>query len=100
LLGAREVLDAGDPDRADLLFEDAGAEGKAGGGAIGACIALAERSLVAIAKGAWDLGERHLSEARSVARDANLEDYPPITILHALAARMALHAADRPAARP
>ena len=98
LLGLAQLM-AGDPDRADLLFEDAGAEGKAGGGAIGACIALAERSLLAIAKGAWDLAGRHLSEARSVARDANLEDYPPITILHAVAARMALHAADRPRAR-
>ena len=34
----------------------------------------------------------------SLARDANLEDYPPVTILHAVAARIALHKADRPRA--
>jgi LuxR family maltose regulon positive regulatory protein len=91
-------LMAGDPDRADVLFEDAVAGGGASGANIGPCVALAERSLLAIARGAWEVGERHLSEARSLARDANLEDYPPVTILHAVAARIALHRADRPRA--
>ncbi len=88
----------GDPDRADLLFADAVAGGRAGGAAVGPCVALAERSLLAIAAGAWEAGERHLSEAWSLAGDANLEDYPPVTILHAVAARIALHQADRPRA--
>jgi LuxR family maltose regulon positive regulatory protein len=92
-------LMGGDPGRADVLFEDGAAEGRTGGGMIGACIALAQRSLLAIGKGAWDLGERYLSEARSVAREANLEDYPAITILYAVAARMALHQADLARAR-
>ena len=65
---------------------------------LGACVALGERSLLAIAQGAWEAAGRHLSEARSLARDANLEDYPPVTILHAVAARIALHQADRPRA--
>jgi LuxR family maltose regulon positive regulatory protein len=82
---------AGHPDQADLVFEDTVAEGLATEGNIGTCVALTERSLLAIANGAWDLAGWHLSEARSLSHDANLEDYPPITILHAAAARMALH---------
>ncbi|HWM98889.1 MAG TPA: hypothetical protein VNO54_17750, partial [Streptosporangiaceae bacterium] len=90
--------DGGDPDRADVLFQDAAATGQAGGASTGACVALAERSLLAIGRGAWEAAERHLSQARSLARDANLEDYPPITILHAAAARIALYQHDRPRA--
>jgi LuxR family maltose regulon positive regulatory protein len=92
-------LMAGDPDRAELLFEDTVAEAEAGGGATDACIALAERSLRAIDNGAWDLAEQHLSAARSLAREAHIEDYPPITIMYAVGARLALHRADQPHAR-
>ena len=98
LLLAAARLMAGDPDRADVLFEDVAAEGRAGGLMVGGCIALAERSRLAIGRGAWDVAERHLSEARAVAREANLEDYPAVTIMYAVAARMALHQADRPRA--
>ena len=70
-------LMAGDPDRADVLFEDAAAEGQAGGTADWACVALGERSLLAIANGAWGSAERLLAEASVVVREANLEDYPP-----------------------
>ena len=89
-------LMADDPDRANVLFEDVVAEGQAGGITFGPCIALAERSLLAIANGDWDLGKRYLSEARSLAREGKLEDYPPVTILYTVGARMALHEADRP----
>ena len=85
-------------DRADVLFADVIAEGQAGGIAFGPCIALAERSLLAVASGDWDLGKRYLSEARSLAREGKLEDYPPVTILYTVAARVALHEADRPRA--
>jgi LuxR family transcriptional regulator, maltose regulon positive regulatory protein len=97
-LGMAHLM-ADDPDQADVLFEDAVAEGRAGGAMIGTCVALAERSLLAIARGAWDLGRRYLSEARSVALETNLMDYPPVTILHAAAARIALHDADPRRAR-
>jgi LuxR family transcriptional regulator, maltose regulon positive regulatory protein len=97
-LGLAHLM-GGEPDQADLIFENAAAEGQAGGAAIGACVALAERSLLAISRDAWDLARQYLSEARSVARDAKLEDYPPITLLHAVAARMALHDASLPRAR-
>jgi LuxR family maltose regulon positive regulatory protein len=91
-------LMADDPDRADVLFQDAAAGGRAGGATTGTCVALAERSLLAIARGAWERGERYLAEAWALARDANLEDYPPVTIVHAVAARIALHQGNRPRA--
>ena len=87
-------LMAGDRDQADLLFEDQVAQGRVVGGLIGACIALAERALLAIGQGAWDQAGRYLSQARSVARDAHLEEYPPVAIMHAAAARVALHQGD------
>ena len=91
-------LMADDPDRADVIFEGQVAEARATGGTIGACIALSERSLLAMARGAWNLGGRHLSEARAVARETSIEDYPAVTIMYAAAAQMALHQADRPGA--
>jgi LuxR family maltose regulon positive regulatory protein len=98
LLGMAHLM-AGDPDRADAVFEDQVAEARAAGGTLGACVALSERSLLAIARGAWGLGEQHLSQARAVARESHVEDYPAVTIMHAAAARMALHQADRLNAR-
>ena len=96
-LGIAHLM-AGDTGRADVLFEDAAAGGLPGGPAVGPCVALAERSLLAIARKDWEAAGRHLSQARSLAREAHLADYPPITILHAVAARIALHEADRPRA--
>jgi LuxR family maltose regulon positive regulatory protein len=87
-------LMAGDRDRADLLFEDQVAQSRMVGGMIGACIALAERALLAIGQGAWDQAGRYLAQARSVAREAHLEEYPPVAIMHAAAARVALHQGD------
>jgi LuxR family maltose regulon positive regulatory protein len=99
LLQGMAHLMAGEVDRADMSFEDAAAEARTAGGTTDACVALAERSLLAMTRSRWDLAERHLAEARSVARGANLEDYPPVTIMYAMAARLALHQADRPRAR-
>ena len=88
-------LMAGDNDRADLLFEDQVAQGRVVGGMIGACIALAERALLAIGRGAWDQAGRYLAQARSVAAKAHLEEYPPVAIMHAVGARIALHQGDQ-----
>jgi LuxR family maltose regulon positive regulatory protein len=96
-LGMAHLM-TGDTGRADVLFEDVAAAGRPDGPAVGACVALAQRSLLAIAGRDWAAAGRHLSQARALARDANLADYPPITILHAVAARIALHEADRPRA--
>jgi LuxR family transcriptional regulator, maltose regulon positive regulatory protein len=92
-------LMAGDLDKADDLFADAITEGLASGIAVGPCVALAERSLLAIAGGEWDTGEQYLDQARTLARDAKLEDQAGFTIVHAAAARIALHHGDRQRAR-
>jgi LuxR family transcriptional regulator, maltose regulon positive regulatory protein len=93
-LGMAHLM-AGDPDKADVLFADTVAEGLASGITVGPCIALAERSLLAIAHGEWHTGEQHLDQARALAREGNLGDQPPVTILYAAAARIALHHGDR-----
>ena len=97
-LGMAHLM-AGDPDKADVLFGDAITEGTASGVTVGPCVALAERSLLAMADGEWDSAKRHLGQARALARDAHLEDHPPITIVYAAAARIALHQGDRQRAR-
>jgi LuxR family maltose regulon positive regulatory protein len=97
-LGMAHLM-ADDSDKADVLFAAGIAEGQASGVTVGPCVALAERSLLAITNGEWDSGERYLDQARMLARDANLEDHPPITILYAAAARIALHQGDRLRAR-
>jgi LuxR family maltose regulon positive regulatory protein len=97
-LGMAHLM-AGDPDKADVLFADAIAEGQPGGVTVGPCVALAERSLLAGAGGDWDSAERYLGQARTLTRDANLDDHPPITIVYAAAARIALHQGDRQRAR-
>ena len=84
----------GDRDRADLLFEDQVAQGRVVGGMIGGCIAFAERALLAIDRGAWDQAGRYLDQARAVARQAHLEEYPAVALMHAVAARVALHQGD------
>ena len=83
-----------DKCRADLLFEDQVAQGRVVGGMIGACIALAERALLAIGRGGWDQAGRYLARARSIAAEARLEEYPPVALMHAVAARVALHQGD------
>jgi LuxR family maltose regulon positive regulatory protein len=94
-LGMAHLM-AGNTGQADVLFEDAAAGGFPGRPPVGTCVALAERSLLAIAGKDWEAAGRHLSQAQSLAHEASLGDYPPITILHAVAARIALHKADRP----
>jgi LuxR family transcriptional regulator, maltose regulon positive regulatory protein len=87
-------LMAGHRDRADLLFEDQVAQSRMVGGMIGACLALTERALLAIGQGAWEQAGRYLDQARSVAQEAHLEEYPPIALMHAAAAQVALHQGD------
>jgi LuxR family transcriptional regulator, maltose regulon positive regulatory protein len=91
-------LFTGDIGRAEALFQDAAVAGRPGGPAVGACVALAEQALLAIGRGDWEAARRHLSRAQSLAGDANLADYAPLTIVHAVAARIALHDGDRPRA--
>jgi LuxR family transcriptional regulator, maltose regulon positive regulatory protein len=66
-LGLAHLM-AGEPDKADVLFADAIAEGLASGIAVGPCVALAERSLLAIAGGEQDTGEQYLDARRQARR--------------------------------
>jgi LuxR family maltose regulon positive regulatory protein len=97
-LGVAHLM-AGDPDKADSLLADGIAEGRASGVTVGPCVALAERSLLAMANGEWKSAGRYLDQARTVARDAHLGDHPPVIIMYAAAARIALHQGDRQRAR-
>jgi LuxR family transcriptional regulator, maltose regulon positive regulatory protein len=99
LYRAMAHLMAGDYDGADLLFEDQIAQGRAIGVMVGPCVALAERALLAIGRGAWDLAGRYLAEARAVACEAHLAEYPTIAIMHAGAAQVAVHQGDLVQAR-
>jgi hypothetical protein len=56
-LGLAHLM-ADDSDKADVLFAAGIAEGLASGVTVGPCVALAERSLLAITNGEWDSGER------------------------------------------
>jgi LuxR family maltose regulon positive regulatory protein len=92
-LGVAHLM-AGHRDRADLLFEDQVAQGRMVGGMIGACLALTERALLAIGQGAWEQAGGYLDQARSVAQEAHLEEYPPVALMCAAAAQVALHQGD------
>jgi LuxR family maltose regulon positive regulatory protein len=94
LYRAMAHLMTGDRDGVDLLFEDQVAQGRAIGVMVGPCIALAERALLAVGRGAWDLAGQYLAQARSVAHEAHLEEYPTVAIMHAAAAQVALHQGD------
>jgi LuxR family transcriptional regulator, maltose regulon positive regulatory protein len=99
LLLAIGHLMAGHDDLADMLFEEQVAQSRVIGVTVGPCIALAQRARLAIDQGAWERAGYYLSQARSVAHEAHLEEYPPIAIMHATAARVALHEADLRTAR-
>ena len=90
---------AREPDGADALFADAIAEHRADRVLIGTCLALAERSLLATWRGAWDLAEQHLSTAQSLTPEGNYGDYPLVIIVHAVAAELALRHDDALCAR-
>jgi LuxR family transcriptional regulator, maltose regulon positive regulatory protein len=85
---------SGDLDGADASFEEAIRTG----GDIGAPDVLAdifcERSLLAMARGDWGVAEAFASQARSVVRQAGIEEM----LVCAVLARVALHRGDVPAA--
>ena len=86
---------SGDPQGADTCFEEA----LSAGGDIGApdvlADALCERSLLAMAQGDWSAAEAFASQARTLERQARIEEM----IVCAVQARVALHRGDVAAAR-
>ena len=97
LLGIAHLL-AGDLDAADRALADAAELGE-GAGADTATVALAERALVAISRGAWQEAETLAERARSTSRGVWLEQHLTSVLLHAVSARLAIHRGEIPTAR-
>jgi LuxR family transcriptional regulator, maltose regulon positive regulatory protein len=97
LLGIAHLL-AGALDAADRALADAAELGE-GAGADTATVALAERALVAISRGAWQQAETLAERARSTSRVVWLEQHLTSVLLHAVSARLAIHRGEIPTAR-
>jgi LuxR family transcriptional regulator, maltose regulon positive regulatory protein len=93
ILAAAYLL-AGDDRRADAVFADAYEAAQVSGAVEAASIALAERSLVAIARGAWREAEGLAHRARDMVREAELDDYATSSIVYAASGRAALRQSD------
>jgi LuxR family transcriptional regulator, maltose regulon positive regulatory protein len=98
LEGVAEVL-AGEADRADPILAHAAEVATHLGALPTAVAALAQRTLVAIARHDWIQAETLAERALGIARAGQLNDYEMSPLLHALAARTALHRGDLPRAQ-
>ena len=93
LEGVADVL-AGEADRADLVLAHAAEVATHIGALPAAVAALAQRALVAIARQDW-IGAESLSDrGLEITRAGQLNDYEMSPLLHAVAARVALHRGD------
>jgi LuxR family maltose regulon positive regulatory protein len=97
LLGISHLL-AGRADQADCQLADAAEVGEDAGVDV-AMLALAERSMLALARGEWPQAQILAERARAGARGTWLERYPSSTLLHAVSARLAIHRGDVARAR-
>ena len=93
LLGISHLL-AGEPWVADGVLADAVEVAEDGGGTIAVSVALAERSILAMEREEWIEAESHAKRARSVVREAHLDDYVSSLVVYAAAARVAVHQGD------
>jgi LuxR family transcriptional regulator, maltose regulon positive regulatory protein len=93
LEGVADVL-AGEADRADPILADAVEVATHIGALPAASEALAQRALVAIARHDWMEAETLVQRALGIARAGQLNDYEMSPLIHAVAARTALHHGD------
>ena len=93
LLGMSHLLD-GDLRVADSVLADAVEVAEDGGGTIAVSVALAERSILAMEREEWTEAESQAERARSVVREAHLDDYVSSVVVYAAAARVAIHQGD------
>jgi LuxR family transcriptional regulator, maltose regulon positive regulatory protein len=98
LEGVADVL-AGQADRADPILAHAAELATHIGAVPAAADALAQRALVAIARHDWIQAETLAERAFEIARAGQLTDYEMSPLIHALAARTALHRGDIPRAQ-
>jgi LuxR family transcriptional regulator, maltose regulon positive regulatory protein len=97
LLGIAQLLE-GNPDMADRSLADAAEVGE-DAGVHTATLALAERSVLAIARGDWQHAEALAERASTWTHGAWLVQYPSSALLHAVSARLAMRRGDVPQAR-
>ena len=98
LQGLARVL-SGDLDGGDAAFQAAAGTAEHAGGPEVIPAALAERSLIAMARGDWDRAEALAGRARAALRQAGMEDSYIAALVCATDARLAIHHRDFPAAR-
>ena len=96
--GVAGVL-SGDLDGGDASLERALGVGEADGAPEDFAVALAERSLVAMARGDWSQAEIWAGQAAGVLRRARFEDSCTMPLVSAVQARAAIHRGDVPGAR-
>jgi LuxR family transcriptional regulator, maltose regulon positive regulatory protein len=89
----------GDRDGGDACLADAVSVGEQVGSPEDVAVALCQRSLVAMARSQWDQAEALAGQARTVLRQAGIEESFSTPFICALRARTALHRADVAAAR-
>ena len=89
----------GRPDRADPVLADAVEVALQDDAVPAASTALAERAMVAAGRRDWDAAAALVDQALGILRSGRLDDYPHSALVHAVAARTALHRGDGPAAR-
>jgi LuxR family maltose regulon positive regulatory protein len=98
LQGIARVL-CGDLDGGDESLKQAASVGEEVGAHEDQAIALCERSLLAIAGRDWDQAEVLADQARTVLREARIEESYAAPLVSAVQARTAMHRGDVPAAR-
>jgi LuxR family transcriptional regulator, maltose regulon positive regulatory protein len=84
-------LGAGAPERADGILADTVEVAEDVGAPVAAVDALAERAVLAMARGVWDEAGILVERAHSVIREARLDDYVTTILVDAVAARVAIH---------
>jgi LuxR family maltose regulon positive regulatory protein len=98
LAGMAGVLDGRD-DQADAVLAHAVEVALPIGALPAASTALAERCLLAIQRGDWDQAGTLIGQAVAILEAGRLDDYIMTPLVHAAAARTALHGGDLQAAR-
>jgi LuxR family transcriptional regulator, maltose regulon positive regulatory protein len=98
LQGIARVL-CGDLGGGDESLKEAVSVGEEVGAHEDRALALCERSLVAIARRDWDQAEVLADQARTVLREARIEESYAAPLVSAAQARTAMHRGDVPAAR-
>jgi LuxR family transcriptional regulator, maltose regulon positive regulatory protein len=91
ILCAEACLLLGDEDRASTLFADTSAAAAAQGNVASLVLSQAERAVLAMNHGRWDVAAKHVELALETVRDHRLDDYALTVLAFAAAARLAVH---------